>query len=88
MKKYTFSTLLLIILLTSVSCNQTSESAKQFDAIRSRALQLDSVLNRELEKAKQLDSLVTTNLDHLEKLDQKIRKEAAVVDSVITRLRR
>ena len=82
---------LLILVLLFVSglftgCQEMNSRVEdQLDNINKRAEELDSAVNRGLDKVEDLDSTISAKTEKIRDLDSIVRKTGTRIDSVVTK---
>lgn len=76
--------LLLSVSLLFTGCQEmTSKMDEQLDNINKRAEDLDSAVNRGLDKVENLDSTITAKSKRIKDLDSIVRKTTTRIDSLV-----
>ena len=88
MKNKTNIAKILILMATTVftGCqDMNSRVEDQLDNINKRAEELDSAVNRGLDKVEDLDSTISAKTDKIRDLDSIVRKTGTRIDSIVTK---
>jgi hypothetical protein len=72
-----------VALCSLTACgNLGDDVGNQLDALRSKTLSLDSLVNKEVNKVQALDSLIQMEADRVKQLDSMINTNASRLDSI------
>lgn len=67
-----------------ISCEEmNSKMEEQLNNINENAVQLDSAVNRGLDKVESLDSTITSKTDRIKDLDSVVRNTGTRIDSIV-----
>lgn len=84
MKSHLKQGLPIIMMLTVLtSCDDMSKNVEdKLNELNTRTEQLDSLVNKELDKVRSLDTLINFESDKIQKLDSLIEKSTFLIDSI------
>lgn len=88
MKNNTNIAIILILIATGLftGCQEmNSRVENQLDNINKRAEELDSAVNRGLDKVEDLDSTISAKTEKIRDLDSIVRKTGSRIDSIVTK---
>lgn len=77
-------TLGMIFLLLAASCGELSKRAEdKLNQLEQKTNELDSLVNKEVDKVKALDTLINLENKKVQKLDSLINKSSSKMDSLL-----
>lgn len=88
MKNKSYLSILVLLVLTGVftGCQEmNSKMEDQLDNINKRAEELDSAVNRGLDKVENLDSTINAKSKKIRNLDSIVRKTTTRIDSIVNK---
>lgn len=85
MKNISFVLIVLLFATSLTGCQEmNSKMEEQLDSLEKRAEELDSAVNKGLDKVENLDSTITAKSKRIRNLDSIVRKTTTRIDSIVT----